>query len=135
MSVGQGVDVVPESFHAVLNSKAVALVGTLSSSGAPQVSPVWYIWDGDRIRFQVGVTYLKYKNLQRDPRISIAIVDPENFGRYIEFRGQATISTEPDDAFITALARKYLDADTFPWETETGTPNITVVPDRIITMG
>jgi PPOX class probable F420-dependent enzyme len=135
MSVARGVDTVPESFHAVLNSKAVGLIGTLGPTGAPQVSPVWYLWEADRIRFQVGTTYQKFKNLQRDDRISVAIVDPENFGRYIEFRGRATISTERDDVFLGTLARKYLDLDTLPWETPDGTPTIIVTPDRIITMG
>ena len=119
----------------MLNSKAVGLVGTLGPNGAPQVSPVWYLWEPGRLRFQVRTDYQKYKNLQRDDRISIAIVDPENFGRYIEFRGRASISLERDDTFLAALARKYLGLDELPWETPDGSPTITVVPERIITMG
>ncbi|CAN5629097.1 PPOX class F420-dependent oxidoreductase [soil metagenome] len=134
MSVGQAVNVVPESFNSVLSSKAVGLVGTLSPSGAPQVSPVWYIWNGTSISFQVGTTYQKFKNVQRDPRITLTVVDPENFGRYIEFRGQATIALGRDDLFLSALARKYLDADTLPWETADDTPTIVLIPERIISM-
>jgi hypothetical protein len=132
MADGARIETVPESFHDLLNSGAVALVGTLSPSGAPQVSPVWFTWDGTRIRFRIETRTQKYKNLERDPRISIAVIDPGDSSRYIEFRGTATFSTEHDDAFLSEIARKYLNTDALPPDPEEAPPTIVVIPDKII---
>jgi PPOX class probable F420-dependent enzyme len=135
MSVGSRVDAVPESFDEVFRSKAVAIVSTLGPDGAPHVSPVWYFWDGEHIKFQVFTTFQKYKNLTRDPRISVAVIDPNNSAHYIEFRGTATISNEREDELDRAIARKYLDSEPNPHELADQTRSVTVTPHRIITMG
>ena len=54
--------------------------------------------------------------MQRDDRIALSIVDPANDYRYLEIRGVvARIEPDPDQAFINAMAKKYLGQDVYPW--------------------
>lgn len=56
------------------------------------------------------------KNLQRDDRIALSIVDPANPYRYLEIRGRVVrIDPDPDKAFIDSMAKKYLGQDKYPW--------------------
>jgi hypothetical protein len=54
--------------------------------------------------------------VQRDPRIAISIVDPNNPLRYLEIRGHVTsIEDDTSLAFINSMAKKYLGEDVYPW--------------------
>ncbi len=94
----------------MLESTALAHVATIGPDGEPQNSPVWIDWDGTYLRFaQVTGYRQKVRNLQREPRVALSIVDPANPYRYLEVRGTVErIEPDPDRAFINAMARKYL---------------------------
>ena len=64
---------IPTEFHGLLSSRAVAFVGTIGKHGEPQVTPIWFLWDGERVRLSLVEGRQKLRNLQRDPRISLAI--------------------------------------------------------------
>lgn len=98
---------VPESFNDILHSTALALVSTLGPKGEPQTSPVWFDWDGQRLSFSHTKARQKYRNLLRDPRISVVIVDPTNPFNYLELRGTVSIADDPDNAFIDRMSKKY----------------------------
>ncbi len=58
----------------------------------------------------------KYRNIQRDQRVALSIVDPENPYHYLEIRGKvARIEDDLQEAFADALAKKYLGLDKFPY--------------------
>jgi PPOX class probable F420-dependent enzyme len=110
---------IPESYHDLLNSPALAHVATLGAQGEPQSTPVWIGWDGEHIRFSQTKRQQKYRNLRRDPRIALSIVDPRNPYRYLEVRGVAiAFEDDPDRAFVDSMARKYLGVDRYPWHQE-----------------
>jgi PPOX class probable F420-dependent enzyme len=135
LAVRQSGTTIPNEFLDLVAAKTVAIVATIGPNGAPQASPVWFVWDGDRVRFRVSSTYQKYKNLQRDQRISVTIVDPARTDRYIELRGVATVGIDHNDELGNALARKYLDLDKLPWENRHDfTPAISVSIERVISM-
>jgi PPOX class probable F420-dependent enzyme len=98
-------------------TKALAYVGTTDEDGRPQVSPVWIDVIDGKPAFNTAAGRAKERNLRRDPRISLAIADPENPYSYVEIQGTATLTEEGADDFIDALAKKYLDKDSYPFRT------------------
>ncbi len=129
--------VIPESHKDLLETTALADIATIGPDGAPHVNPVWFGWDGKQLSFSQTKTRQKYKNLHKDNRISISIVDPTNPYRYIEIRGKVVEFIEdPDKAFIDSMAKKYLGQDKYPWS-QPGDERVVVVvePERALTMG
>ncbi len=107
---------IPENFRDLFTKKAFAHLATVSADGAPQVTPVWVDFDGTHVRFNTAKGRIKVKNLARDPRVALSIIDPENPYRYVQVRGRVVEVTERGaDAHIDALAKKYLDQDRYPF--------------------
>ncbi len=106
---------IPESHLDLLGSTALAHIATLGPRGEPQSSPVWFGWDGEYVKFSQTKTRQKYKNLGREPRLALSIVDPENPLRYLEIRGVVDrIEEDPDLEFINSMSKKYLGKDKYP---------------------
>ena len=106
---------VPESHAAILKSKALIFLATVSASGEPQVSPVWFDTEGDLIRVNSAKGRLKDKNMRARKKVSLAVVDPENLYRWLGIQGTVVEVTEQGaDAHIDGLAKKYLGKDTYP---------------------
>ena len=98
------------------DTKALAHAATVGPDGSPQNNPVWFDWDGEFIRFSQTKVRQKYRNVQKDPRVALSIVDPKNDYRYLELRGSVVrIDEDPDKAFIDRMAKKYIDQDVYPW--------------------
>lgn len=111
--------VVPEDRQDILTKPSFGHVATLGPKGEPQVNPVWIDWDGEFLRFSQTRTRQKVRNLGRDGRISVSVQDPENPYRYVEVRGEVDrVEDDPDNAFINAMAKKYLDEEVYPWAQE-----------------
>jgi len=102
---------VPEAFHELLSSKAIAFVGTIGKHGEPQVTPSWFLWDGDQVRISLVEGRQRLRNLRRDPRISVAVVDPARPTHYLELRGRIDgLTPDPALALERAVAEKYAGA-------------------------
>jgi PPOX class probable F420-dependent enzyme len=128
---------IPEKFEDILHSNALAHVATVGPKGEPQNNPVWFDWDGKRIRFSQLPTRQKFRNLQREPRLSLSIVDPQNPYRYLEVRGVVErVEEDPDLAFMNKLAKKYTGQETYagakPGE---GRVTLVVRPEHTTYMG
>ena len=92
----------------ILHSKTFAHLATIGSEGEPQSSPMWFLWDGDYIKFTHTTNRKKYQNIQRDPRVSVSITDVDEPYTYAEFRGVVErIEEDPDGAFFNILAERY----------------------------
>jgi PPOX class probable F420-dependent enzyme len=104
-----------EKYSDLLQKKAFANLSTLMSDGSPQVTPVWFDYDGKHIRINSALGRVKDKNIRRDPRVSLSIQDPENPYRYIEIRGKVVdITQKGADDHIDTLAQKYLGQTKYP---------------------
>ncbi|MEX2613410.1 MAG: hypothetical protein WD380_07520, partial [Gaiellaceae bacterium] len=71
-----------------------------------------------------------------DPRVSLAVVDPEDPYRWISVSGTASLVDEGADEHIDRLATKYLGKDSYPFRAP-GERRVTVKisPTRIESRG
>ena len=107
---------IPEKYRDLFTKRAFASLATVMPDGSPQVTPVWCDLEGDMVIFNSAKGRQKDKNVRRDPRVALAVIDPENPYRYIEIRGRVVEITEHGaDAHIDKLAKKYLGADKYPY--------------------
>jgi PPOX class probable F420-dependent enzyme len=106
---------IPEKYVDLFQKKAFAQLGTLMPDGSPQVSPVWVDYDGSNILINSAKGRVKDKNMRRDPRVCVDLIDPENPYRHLSVRGRVIDITEQGaDAHIDKLAKKYLGQDKYP---------------------
>jgi PPOX class probable F420-dependent enzyme len=107
---------IPNSHADLFQKKAFAHLATLMPDGQPQVTPVWVEFDGRHVIINTAEGRQKDKNLQRDKRVALSLIDPENPYRYLEVRGTVVERTNNGaDANIDALAKKYLGKDKYPF--------------------
>jgi hypothetical protein len=107
---------IPEKYKDLFQKRAFANLATLMPDGRPQVTPVWVDFDGEHVIFNSARGRQKDKNVRRDPRVALAVVDPDNPYRYLEIRGRVTEITEDGaDESINKLAKKYLGVDKYPY--------------------
>jgi PPOX class probable F420-dependent enzyme len=130
-------DKIPEPFKDLLAKVAYANLATVMPDGSPQVTPVWYDYDGEYLRINSAKGRIKDKNMRRDKRVAVSIQDPDNAYRYLALRGNvAEITEEGADAHIDSLAKKYLGKDKYPFR---GPGEVRVIykirPEKVSTMG
>jgi PPOX class probable F420-dependent enzyme len=104
--------------------KNFGFLGTVNKDGSPQVTPTWIDIiekeeneDGreEIILINTAVDRLKQKNVSRDPRVSISIVDEDNPYSMVTIKGRVVEqTTKGADEHIDKLAKRYLDADRYP---------------------
>lgn len=126
---------IPEDFHDIMHSTALAHLATINHDGTPQTTPVWFDFDGRVVVINSAKGRVKDRNMRLHPRVAVSIVDPENPYRYIEIQGAVTsVSEDGADAVIDALAKKYLDVDEYPFR-QPGEVRVTykIDPMRVLT--
>jgi PPOX class probable F420-dependent enzyme len=101
----------------IIKDKNFAFLGTIMRDGRPQVSPIWIDIDDNNniILFNTAQGRIKHKNISRDPRVSLSLVDKNNPYSMVTIQGtvieQTTIGA---DEHIDKLAKKYLNIDRYP---------------------
>lgn len=107
---------IPEEYRDLFQKPAFASLVTLMPDGSPQVTPVWCDFDGNHVIINTAKGRQKHRNLSRDPRVALTMMDPDNPYRYLEVRGAVEEVTE-DGAWdhIHKMTKKYLDQDKYPF--------------------
>lgn len=101
----------------IIKDKNFAFLGTIMKDGRPQVSPIWIDIDDNNniILFNTAQGRIKHKNISRDPRISLSLINKNNPYSMVTIQGtvieQTTIGA---DEHIDKLAKKYLNIDRYP---------------------
>lgn len=129
---------IPEPFKDLLTTKAAfGHLSTLMPDGGPQVTPVWFSYDGTHIVVNSAKGRLKDRNMRARPKVALSILDPDNPYRYLQVMGRVVEITEAGaDAHIDALAKKYIGQDKYPWRGPTEVRVIyKILPDKAQTMG
>ena len=107
---------IPDEAKHLFEEKDLAHVATINPDGSPQVSAVWIGLDGDLITFNTAEGRVKPKNLRKNPDVALSIVAHENPYENLLVQGKVVeITNEGADADIDALAKRYLDADSYPF--------------------
>jgi PPOX class probable F420-dependent enzyme len=91
----------------------LAAVTTLLPDGTPMTQPLWVDTDGEHLLLNTEVHRQKFKNVTRDPRVTVMIIDPEHPYLYVEVRGKVveTVTGPEARAHIDHLAQKYTGGD------------------------
>lgn len=84
-----------------------AALVTLNADGAPQVTYVWYAFDGQRFFISTTTDRLKARNVQRDPRVALSMLNPQNPYSFVTLRGSVTTTKEGANELIRELAIRY----------------------------
>lgn len=109
---------IPDSHLDLLKdeTKAIAYLATIMKDGSPQVTPVWFNFDGEFIFINSAEGRIKDRNMRSRPAIAITIQDPANLYRYLQLRGRViAISHEGADDHIDILSYKYKGKPQYEW--------------------
>ena len=118
-----------------------AIATVLRADGALQSSPIWFLYENERLYFSTLVSSAKYRQLRRDPRIALCIDAGHPDARAVAISGTAELITDltPEHADLEwRILRRYheTDEEARQWVSaiEAEGPNALVVvsPDRII---
>jgi PPOX class probable F420-dependent enzyme len=98
---------IPESHLDLFTRPVHGILTTMMPDGQPQSSLVWCDYDGEYVCVNTTQERQKGRNMLRDPKVSLLVVDPENTGRYIELRGEVEILLENAVEHLDHVTRRY----------------------------
>jgi PPOX class probable F420-dependent enzyme len=106
---------ITEPVAKLLLDKNFAFISTLMSDGSPQVTPTWIDIEDSIILINTAEGRIKHKNISRDPRVAVSVIDHNNPYNMVSIRGIAIEQiNEGADVHIDKLAKKYLGIDKYP---------------------
>lgn len=116
-----------EEMQTLLSKPNNAIIAVNRAKGGPQLTPVWYVWDGEAFYFSTTRDRSKYPNLKRDQNISLIVDDLEGH-KYIAAYGRAEIIEENVGELTRPIIKKYVLAD----QVEQGVTSIKNDPNRVL---
>src|SRR4051812_34967459 len=103
-----------DEIRRLLDGRHFAVLATINPDGGPQTSAMWVGRDGEDVVMSTVAGRRKHRNLERDPRASVTILDADDPGNYVELRGSVTITEDAGRAIDTQLSLKYDGRDPDP---------------------
>ncbi len=113
--------------------KNFAALTTLLPDGQPMTQVMWVDADDDHILINTEVARQKFKNVTRDPRVTITIIDANNPYRYAEIRGRVTdtVTGPPARSHIDTLSEKYTGGPYDPNMISSDRVIVRIAPERV----
>jgi PPOX class probable F420-dependent enzyme len=106
---------------------------TLRGDGSPHSTVVWVdVDDTGTPGFNTARGRAKPRHIEGDPRVTLTVVNPSNGYQWLSVTGRAQLVDEGADAQIDKLAKKYLDADSYPFrKPDEQRVSVPIAPERI----
>lgn len=98
---------IPTSHRDLLTRPVCGVLTTMSPGGQPRSSLVWVDWDGECAMVNTTLERQKCRDMLRNPKVSLLVVDPEDTSRFLQVRGDAQLVTEGAVQQLNTLARRY----------------------------
>ncbi|MHB8647092.1 MAG: TIGR03618 family F420-dependent PPOX class oxidoreductase [Thermomicrobiales bacterium] len=114
-------DIFPSVVEEFLRQPLAATLSTVNPSGTPQQTVMWFLYEEGGFLFTTLTGRVKFRNYLRDPRGSVAIVDPDDMFRYVIAGGTFSVDDRDPVAFYRELGRHYLDDEGFARWSQTAT--------------
>jgi len=109
---------------ALLDGRNYAVLATINPDGSPQTSVMWIGRDGHDLLFSTVEGRVKHRNMRRDPRVSVTVIDSSDPENYAELRGRVSMTPDVGRALDTRLSWKYDGQD--PGEDRPGAVRVVV---------
>ena len=97
----------PAELQEVLVKPNPAVVGTVRPDGTPNTVATWYLWEDGRALVNMDEGRRRLGYLRNDPRVSLTVLDGEQWYRHISLRGRVALYDDPDLADIDRISRHY----------------------------
>ncbi|TMD69991.1 MAG: PPOX class F420-dependent oxidoreductase [Chloroflexi bacterium] len=116
-----------QEIQTLLSKSNNAIIGVNRVNGGPQLTPVWYAWDGTSFFFTTTKDRVKYLNIKRNPSISLIVDDLETH-KYVVAYGRAEIIEQNFGELLHPIVKKYAPAD----QVEQMVKMVTEDPSRVL---
>jgi PPOX class probable F420-dependent enzyme len=105
---------------ALLEKPNHAVISTINRDGSVHSTMIWFNVEGDKVAFNSARGRIWPTNLERDPRVTLTVLNEDNPYEYAVLTGTAAVVDAATDAdkHMDTLAQKYLNQDVYPWRTE-----------------
>ncbi|AFM14925.1 PPOX class probable F420-dependent enzyme [Mycolicibacterium chubuense NBB4] len=126
----------PSDLIDLLGKPSPCFVATLMPDGSPQLTETWVTTDGEHVVINIVGGMQKDRNLRRDPRVAVNVVDPDDVTRFYEVRGRVTsMTSDGGKQSIDEISHKYLG---IPYPNFSGNPDetrviVTIEADKVNT--
>lgn len=98
----------------LLERRNYAVLATINPDGSPHTSAMWVGRDGDDVLMSTVAGRRKHRNMARDPRISVTVIDAADGENYVELRGRVTMTPDTGLVVDNRLSWKYDGKDKDP---------------------
>jgi PPOX class probable F420-dependent enzyme len=100
--------ITPEKLKEITDRPVLAVLATVSPTGAPQATPLWYHYDGEYFKTTCFTHRAKVRNIMQNPQVVMVIVDTLNNGQGLIVRGKAELLDEGAEEATTVNGVRYL---------------------------
>ncbi len=103
----------------LFQKKNLVFIATINPDGSPQLTPVWGNYNDNHILINTAEGRIKHKNVQKDPRVAVSVVDHDNPLNMTTIRGKVVqIIPDYDYSHANELTKQYMGISVYPYKRE-----------------